>query len=165
MLCVTFYRYCDAPRSNLLIYLTDVIDNASRCDDINYSRAIQLSTAFPFRCILGKLAYQFASYFLRPPTPPPTFPDSCIFNRRYPFIYSFRLCRFAWYALLQGTYRCIAEVATFSTDLFSAYFFSRMKRAADMPAGWLLSSAIVVRRALPVVFVSHPQRWAVWCLV
>uniref|UniRef100_A0A915AB59 Uncharacterized protein n=1 Tax=Parascaris univalens TaxID=6257 RepID=A0A915AB59_PARUN len=56
-----------------------------------------------------------------------------------------------------GTYRCIAEVATFSTDLFSAYFFSRMKRAADMPAGWLLSSAIVVRRAVPVVFVSHPQ--------
>ncbi|VBB31884.1 unnamed protein product, partial [Acanthocheilonema viteae] len=61
-----------------------------------------------------------------------------------------------------GLYRCVADVAIVSTDLLDSYLLSnRIKRSAEMPPGKVLSSAFIVKRAIPIHFTVHPKNLTV----
>uniref|UniRef100_A0A0R3RHP5 Ig-like domain-containing protein n=1 Tax=Elaeophora elaphi TaxID=1147741 RepID=A0A0R3RHP5_9BILA len=61
-----------------------------------------------------------------------------------------------------GLYRCVADVAIVSTDLLDSYLLSnRVKRSAEMPPGKVLSSAFIVKRAIPIDFTVHPKNLTV----
>ncbi|CAG9529730.1 unnamed protein product [Cercopithifilaria johnstoni] len=61
-----------------------------------------------------------------------------------------------------GLYRCIADVAIVTTDLLDSYLVNnRIKRSAEMPPGKVLSSAFIVKRAIPIHFTIHPKNLSV----
>uniref|UniRef100_A0A915PVP1 Ig-like domain-containing protein n=1 Tax=Setaria digitata TaxID=48799 RepID=A0A915PVP1_9BILA len=61
-----------------------------------------------------------------------------------------------------GLYRCVADVAIVSTDLLDSYLLNnRIKRSTEMPPGKVLSSAFIVKLAIPIHFTVHPKNLTV----